>query len=189
MPTLCAGKLALLAALMCLCAIAVADAAPIKIVAVGASNTSGWGVGTEQAYPAQLQALLRARGVDAHVINAGTPFDTTSHMRRRLQIAVPHGTHIVILQPGANDLRFFGTKQQRSANIAAMVNELHTRKIRVVVYDEVIPDRYYALDHIHLTVDGHAMIAAYLLPRVLDIVRRPQKDKRAPYEQARAAAR
>jgi hypothetical protein len=37
----------------------------------------------------------------------------------------------------------------------------------VVVYDDEIPLRYYTLDFIHLTKEGHAMIAAALLPRVL----------------------
>jgi hypothetical protein len=34
------------------------------------------------------------------------------------------------------------------------------------VYDEWIPLRYRAFDFIHLTHEGHAMIAAALLPRV-----------------------
>ena len=37
-----------------------AQAAPVRIVAIGASNTHGWYVGNAGAYPAQLQALLRA---------------------------------------------------------------------------------------------------------------------------------
>jgi acyl-CoA thioesterase-1 len=73
----------------------------------------------------------------------------------------------VILQPGANDRRFFGTAEQRAANIAAMQRRLRERSIKVIVYDEEIPLRYYALDFIHLTREGHDMIAAALLPRVL----------------------
>ena len=41
------------------------------IVALGASNTFGKGVSRGQAYPAQLEALLRARGLSVRVINAG----------------------------------------------------------------------------------------------------------------------
>src|SRR5476651_1968357 len=98
-----------------------AEAATMNIVAIGASNTSGWGVGVQSAYPAQLQALLHKKGIDANVTNAGALGDVTSGMLSRLDAAVPKGTDLVILQPGANDLRFFGTKEQRSANIAAMV--------------------------------------------------------------------
>ncbi len=58
-------------------------------MAVGASNTSGWGVADGRAYPEQLQALLRAKGVDARVINAGRAFDTTAGMLGRIDAAVP----------------------------------------------------------------------------------------------------
>jgi acyl-CoA thioesterase-1 len=146
------------------------NAEPLRIVAVGASNTHGWYIGTQAAYPAQLQARLAAAGVDAEVTNAGVPFDTTGMMSDRLERDVPPGTHIVILQPGANDLRFLGTRERRAANIAAMMQRLQARGIKVIVYDEEIPLRYYTLDFIHLTHDGHAMIAAALLPRVMELV-------------------
>jgi len=84
---------------------------------------------------------------------------------------VPAGTDIAILQPGGNDVRFFGTKQERAANIGEMVRRLHSRSIKVIVYDEEIPLRYYTFDFIHLTREGHAMIAADLLPRVIAVIR------------------
>jgi acyl-CoA thioesterase I len=133
-------------------------------------NTHGWYVGNQGAYPAQLQALLRAKGIDAEVTNSGVPFDTTGMMLRRIDKDVPNGTDITILQPGGNDLRFFGTKQQRAANIAEMERRLHVRLIKVIVYDEEISLRYYTIDFIHLTREGHAMIAAALLPPVIAII-------------------
>jgi acyl-CoA thioesterase-1 len=149
-----------------------ANAAPLRIVAIGASNTHGWYVGNQGAYPAQLQALLRAKGIDAQVTNAGVPFETTGMMLRRIDRDVPNGTDIVILEPGGNDRRFFVPMQQRAANIAEMERRLEARSINVIVYDEVIPLRYRAFDFIHLTYDGHAMIAAALLPRVMEILDR-----------------
>ena len=85
-----------IAALLAMWAVATdASAASITIVAVGASNTSGWGVPQGSAYPEQLQVLLRAKGVDAHVINAGRPFDTTGGMLGRIDEAVPNGDAIM----------------------------------------------------------------------------------------------
>jgi acyl-CoA thioesterase-1 len=156
-----------LAGLMVLAALGAAEARPVRIVAIGASNTQGWYVGTQGAYPARLARLLKARGIEVEVINAGVPFDTTGAMLRRLDRDVPAGTDLVILQPGANDRRFFGSPEQRAANIAAMQRRLRERAIKVIVYDEEIPLRYYTLDFIHLTGEGHEMIAAALLPRVL----------------------
>ncbi len=50
-------------------------AGEIRIMAVGGSTTAGEEVGEEDTYPAQLQALLRARfpGRPIRVINAGVP--------------------------------------------------------------------------------------------------------------------
>jgi acyl-CoA thioesterase I len=158
----------ILVLLTVLFAVASAAAAPVNIVAIGASNTSGWGVGAQNAYPALLQAMLRKRGIEANVTNAGVLGDVTSGMLRRLDSAVPRGTDIVILQPGANDLRFFGTKEARAANIAAMVSRLRARGIRVVVYDPPeIPSDFYQWDHIHFNAAAHAKIAATLTDEVI----------------------
>ena len=83
---------------------------------------------------------------------------------------MPNGTDIAILQPGGNDRRFFVTNQQRAANIEEMEHRLRARGIKVIVYDDDIPLRYYTIDFIHLTPEGHAMIAAALLPRVMAIL-------------------
>jgi acyl-CoA thioesterase-1 len=143
------------------------QAAPLNIVAVGASNTTGFGVGEANAYPAVLQALLRKRGINANVTNAGVNGDVTAGMLSRIDSAVPKGTDIVILQPGANDLRFFGTKEARTANIAAMTQRLRARGIRVIVYDpSTIPDDFYQWDHIHFNAAAHAKIAAVLAAQI-----------------------
>jgi acyl-CoA thioesterase I len=147
-----------------------AASSSIKIVAIGASNTSGWGVSADEAYPARLERLLQAKGYNAHIVNAGVIFDTTSGMLARLESAVPEGTRLVILQPGGNDLRFFGNRERRSANIDAMVKRLRERRIKSVVFDPVIPPRYYQGDGIHLSAEGHAMFAAKLLPLVMNTI-------------------
>jgi acyl-CoA thioesterase-1 len=165
---------AILVAIALLLSAVPSGAASLRIVAIGASNTHGFYIGTEAAYPAQLQTLLKNKGVDVEVTNAGVPFDTTTAMLKRIDSDVPKGTDIVILQPGANDRRFFSSKEQRAANIAEMERRLRARSIKVVIYDEEIPLRYYTFDFIHLTREGHAMIAAALLPRIMTVLGRPQ---------------
>src|SRR5215472_8663269 len=143
------------------------QARPLNIVAIGASNTSGLGVGEQNAYPAALERLLRQKGIDAHVTNAGVWGDVTAGMRNRLDAVVPKGTDIVILQPGGNDLRFFGNKEARSANIAAMVQRLRARGIRVIVYDpDPVPRDFYQWDGIHFNAAAHAKIAATLAAQI-----------------------
>ena len=111
-------------------------AAQAQIVALGASNTRGMGVAFEEAYPAQLEAMLRAKGYRGRVLNAGISGDTTAGMLARLDSAVPPDTRVVILQPGGNDLRRRGSgAAARDANIQQIVARLSARGIQVVMLD------------------------------------------------------
>ena len=151
----------------CLALISPLQARPLNIVAIGASNTTGLGVGAANAYPAVLERLLRQKGIEANVTNAGVNGDVTSGMRNRLDAAVPSGTDIVVLQPGGNDLRFFGSKETRTANIVAMTQRLHARGIRVIVYDpDPVPRDFYQWDGIHFNAAAHAKIAAVLAAQI-----------------------
>src|SRR5689334_17378176 len=172
------------------CAAGSSQARPLHIVAIGASNTSGLGVGEQNAYPAILERLLRQKGIDARVTNAGVWGDVTAGMRNRLDSAVPKDTDIVILQPGGNDLRFFGTKEARRANIAAMVQHLHTRGIRVIVYDpDPVPRDFYQWDGIHFNAAAHAKIAVTLAAQITAAVRTaPAAQTSAPSPEATSSA-
>ena len=157
----------------------VAQRGLVRVVAIGASNTSGWGVGGRGAYPERLEDLLKAEGYNAQVVNAGVVFDTTAGMLRRLDAAAPDGTDVVILQPGGNDTRFFGSKEQRGANIEEMAKRLRARNINVIIYDPMFPPEFYQWDHIHLTADAHSKIALELLPQVVNVIK-PRKSKSRP---------
>ena len=85
-----------------------------QIVALGASNTAGYGVGASSAYPAQLEQILSAKGRPMSVTNAGISGDTTGGMLARLSSAVPAGTKIVILQIGGNDASWGQRCQERN---------------------------------------------------------------------------
>lgn len=142
-----------------------------QIVALGASNTEGLGVGVASAYPAQLEAMLRARGRDVRVINAGVSGDTTRDLLRRLDRDVPAGTRIVILsgrEAMSNNPHDGITPAQGQADIAAMMRRLEAGGITVVpVVTGALPARYRQADHAHLTVEGHRLIAVGLLPQIL----------------------
>jgi acyl-CoA thioesterase I len=156
-------------------------ASSLNIVVVGASNTAGWGVGAENAFPAQLQTILTQRGVDAKVTSAGVVGDTTGGMLGRIDRVVPNNTDLVILQPGTNDLRFFGSKQRRAANISAIVGRLGRRHIRVIVFDPVIPRDYLQWDGIHYTAAAHAKFATTLAAQITGGQKRaPITDQKKP---------
>jgi acyl-CoA thioesterase-1 len=145
--------------------------ASAQVVALGASNTRGYGVNEAQSYPAQLQAMLQARGSGLRVTNEGVPGDTTGEMLARLASAVPDGTKIVILQFGTNDARLNTPPATRHANIAAILEELRKRGIRSVQVDELMDaalrDGLVQSDGIHLTAEGYRRVATQLLPSIL----------------------
>ena len=66
-------------------------AAPVMIVAFGGSNTFGKGVSRADAYPAQLERLLKADAIDAIVTNAGSNGITTGEEAGNVAMAVPDG--------------------------------------------------------------------------------------------------
>lgn len=132
------------------------------IVALGASNTYGKGVSRAQAYPAQLQAILRAKGKSVRVVNAGINGDTTEGMLKRLDRAVPNGTSVVLFQPGGNDRRK-GTPD-RSSEIQS---RLSARGIPVVVVSNgMFSGLPQQADGIHLTPEGYRMLAQSLASQV-----------------------
>jgi acyl-CoA thioesterase-1 len=76
---------------------------PVRIVAFGDSLTAGLGLPAQDAFPAKLQAVLKAKGIAANVVNAGVSGDTASAGLERLEWSVPDGTDGIILELGAND--------------------------------------------------------------------------------------
>jgi acyl-CoA thioesterase-1 len=111
-----------------------ADAEPaIKIVAFGDSLTAGFGLPADAAFPAKLQRALRAKGIDAEVVNAGVSGDTTSGGLARLNWSLPEGADAVILELGANDaLRGLDPKVTRSA-LDQILRRLKERRIEVLL--------------------------------------------------------
>lgn len=150
-------RLALLAGLV---SFALAPANAATIVALGASNTFGKGVARSEAYPSQLEVILRAKGLPVRVINAGVNGDTTGGMLNRLDSAVPAGTSVVILQPGGNDQRK-GAGADRAANIAEIQRRLTARGIKVIMLENsMLRGLPHQPDGEHLTAEGYRMLAA-----------------------------
>ena len=108
-------------------------AKPLRIVAFGDSLTSGYGLRSSQAFPAQLQKALKKRGHNVVVTNAGVAGDTTTAGLERLDWAVPDGTDAVIVELGANDaLRGIDPKVTR-ANLEKIIAALKERQIPILL--------------------------------------------------------
>jgi len=104
-----------------------------KIVALGGSSTYGHLVERNQAYPPKLEAALKAKGVNATVVNAGITNDTTVGGLARLDKDVPAGTDILILELGINDAsQGIGVPATR-ANLQKIIETVRARGTRVLL--------------------------------------------------------
>ena len=110
-----------------------ASAQQIKIVALGGSSTYGQGVSREEAYPAKLQAALRAKGIDASVTNAGISGDTNAGGLARVDSVAPAGTHVVIVELGINDAGKGIDLETTVENVKTIVKRVRSRGAQVLV--------------------------------------------------------
>jgi len=163
-----------------------ASARPVHIVAFGDSATAGWLVPRQQAYPAQLQALLRKKGYDAVVDNTGVNGDTTAGALRRFDQAIAPATDIAIVEFGTNDQRLHVPAERMRTNLSEIVRTLRKRDIEVLLVGlgrldlsdvarangalyaqwNLPPGKYRARDHAHYNAEGYAIVVARMLPQV-----------------------
>ncbi len=169
-----------------------AHARPIHIVAFGDSATSGWLIPRKDAYPAQLQAVLRKKGYDVVVKNEGVPGDTTRGALHRFDAAIDPDTDIAIVEFGTNDLRAHVPAKRMRANLAEIVRSLRKRGIEVLLVGlgsldlgsvaraEGVPyaqwklprGKYRARDHAHFNAQGYAIVIARMLPQLETLIER-----------------
>ena len=168
-----------------------AQAAPLKIVALGDSATAGWLVAKKDAYPAELERQLRAKGHDVVVKNAGISGDTSAGALHRLDLAVDPDTKIVLVEVGTNDLRLHVPAAKMRANVTEIVHTLQKRHVAVLLiglgsldlsaiarathvpYAEfkLPPGQYRARDHAHFNAEGYRIVVARILPQVETLIR------------------
>ena len=115
-----------------------------RILAFGDSLFAGYGVGVENSYPAKLEDALRARGIDARIVNAGVSGDTSGAGRQRLPFVLDKQTDIdlVILELGGNDLLRGIPPAETRANFETMLGELRERGIPVLLMGMRAPPNY-----------------------------------------------
>jgi acyl-CoA thioesterase-1 len=145
-------------------------AAHAQIVALGASDVAGWfGVLHYQTWPTQLEEMLKAKGYNVHVKNAGKPGDTPWGLLHRLDSAVPSGTKIVILAKEG----LYGNNQvsqlKADEGMNTVETKLKSRGITIIPANAgvVLQNPGFRIDTVHLNAAGHKELATRLLPLVI----------------------
>lgn len=104
----------------------------VTILALGDSLFAGYGVEPGQSYPARLEAALRARGINAKIVNAGVSGDTTAGGLQRLDFVL-NGMKIppalAIISLGGNDMLRGLPPEQTRKNLDELLTKLDERKV------------------------------------------------------------
>lgn len=108
----------------------------LRIVALGDSLFTGYGLEPGQSYPTRLEAALRARGINARITNAGVSGDTTGGGAGRLDFtlnSLQKPPALVIISLGGNDMLRGLAPDQTRQNLDEMLGKLKARSIPVVL--------------------------------------------------------
>jgi acyl-CoA thioesterase-1 len=107
--------------------------APVKILAFGTSLTQGYGLPPGTEIPVQLQAALKAAGINATVINAGVSGDTSADGLSRLDWALAEKPDAAIIELGSNDMLRGLPPEHTEKNLRGILTRLRAAKIPVLL--------------------------------------------------------
>lgn len=119
-----------------------AQARQVRIVFLGDSLTAGYGLETSQAFPAILEAKLKAANLPVAIVNAGVSGDTTAGGLRRLDWLLKQSPDIVVVGLGGNDgLRGLDMKDSEN-NLRQIIQKCKAANARVLLLGMLIPPNY-----------------------------------------------
>lgn len=100
---------------------------PVILAVYGDSLSAGYQLAEGDAFPAQLEKALKARGHDVRVVNASVSGDTTAAGLTRFDWSFPEKADAAILELGANDaLRGLDPKETR-ANLEKLITRIKAK--------------------------------------------------------------
>jgi acyl-CoA thioesterase-1 len=117
-----------------------------KIIAFGDSLFAGYGLDPRDSYPEKLENALRAKGINADVINAGVSGDTTAAGLNRLEFTLASQKDappaLFILELGGNDLLRGLSPEESRRNLEKMLTVLRDQKVPVLLMGMRSPPNY-----------------------------------------------
>jgi len=111
------------------------DALRPVVLFLGDSLTAGYGLPTEQAFPALVQERIDAAGLDYRVVNAGVSGDTSAGGRRRIEWLLRQPIAVLVLELGGNDMLRGQDLGALAENLRAIVGETRAARpgVRIVI--------------------------------------------------------
>lgn len=116
-----------------------------RILAFGDSLFAGYNLAQHEGYPERLEHALRQQGINARVIDAGVSGDTSAAGLQRLGFVLERQEvepDLVLLELGGNDMLRGIQPADTRANFEAMLEELQSREIPVLLMGMRAPPNY-----------------------------------------------
>ena len=112
---------------------------PIRILALGDSLTQGYGVRTGMEFPAQLERVLKAKGLNVSVTNAGVSGDTSAGGLSRLDWSLNERPDVAIVEFGGNDALRGLSPAEMEKNLDGILSKLKARGIPTLLAGMMAP--------------------------------------------------
>jgi len=112
-----------------------------NILFFGNSLTAGYGLSSDEAFPAIAAELLQQKGKAVKVINGGLSGETSAGGLTRIDWMLRQPVDILVLELGANDgLRGLPLEQTR-LNLQGIINKARAKnpKIKIVIAGMMVP--------------------------------------------------
>ncbi len=113
------------------------EAADTKLVlAFGDSLYAGYGVKSDESFPAKLEKALVSQGIGAKVVNAGVSGNTTAAALSRLAFTLEgleRKPDLAMISLGGNDMLRGIDPAETRANLTKICEELHRRGIPILL--------------------------------------------------------
>lgn len=114
---------------------------PKVILFFGDSLTAGYGLSTEEAFPAQVEKKCVDNGTPCKVINAGLSGETSAGGLTRIDWILRRPIDVFVLELGANDgLRGLPLEQTKK-NLQAIIDKVKTKypNVKIVIAGMMVP--------------------------------------------------
>ncbi len=122
----------------------VAQSATLRLLVLGDSLTAGYGLARAEGFQAQLAAALKARGIDVVLLDGAVSGDTTAGGRARLDWAMGDGADAALVVLGGNDGLRALEPRGTEANLAAILDALAARRVKVLLSGMLAPPNFGA---------------------------------------------
>jgi acyl-CoA thioesterase I len=91
------------------------------VLFVGTSLTAGYGLPTEESYPARIQEKIDSVGLPFRVVNAGVSGETSAGALRRTPWLLRQPFQVLVLETGSNDMLRGADLDSTRANIESII--------------------------------------------------------------------